>query len=742
MAKLLDRDRIAFQAEGRLLQELGLRLVASPEVALVELIKNAYDADSPSCTVKLGRRNTCLSVSDDGHGMTIKDFKDKWMRIATSSKSEQELSPRFKRKLTGAKGIGRFAVRYLGDRLILKSIAFDPQYDCMTCLEAEFDWPKLDVERDISKAAVDYKLTQAPEHASSGTTLTVTNLRRSADFTHSPELRSNVLRIVTPIAGLDRGRFAHRSLRPKEDPGFNVILPGADEEKDVNLAEAVLSNSWGRLTIDLDRTTLSFTVRLVGTNKKRTLRLRVPNCISRGMHADIRYFPRRAGIFRGKGIDGQAAWAWVRANCGVKVVDHGFHIHPYGFENDDWLLLDRDASHNEREWRTQIARQHFSVSPIEKNDPAQNPVLNLPSNFQLVGGVFIETRRNLGDLDRTDLVPAMDREGLLENPAFSQLTEFVRAGIEFLAREDKAELTRRAIAAARQAAKTARAELRQAIKFIEDSPTLTSADKARLITHYRRLAERVEETEEYTAQARRSLLTMGLLGVVAGFMTHESKAIVHDLEQALANLRRLAKKHPDLTASANDLAKRLHNFQGYLNYARLFVQNVRTSDTQELSAAGQVRHIIKRFEEFAKDRHIETRNEIEREVKTPCLPVTAYSGILLNLYTNALKAVIAAKNVAKPTIVFRASTDKQRHLIEVADNGIGIPPEVRNRIWDPLYTTTSDIASPLGSGMGLGLTLVKQVVAEFGGSITLLSNAPSGFTTCFRVSFPMKKSKR
>ena len=47
--KILDEGTVPFQTEGRLLQELGERLVASPEVALVELIKNSYDADSKSC---------------------------------------------------------------------------------------------------------------------------------------------------------------------------------------------------------------------------------------------------------------------------------------------------------------------------------------------------------------------------------------------------------------------------------------------------------------------------------------------------------------------------------------------------------------------------------------------------------------------------------------------------------------------------------------------------------------------
>lgn len=742
MGKLLETDSISFQAEGRLLQELGLRLVASPEVALVELIKNAYDADSPSCTVRLEQQQRRLVVVDEGLGMSLDDFKTKWMRIATSSKTAEQTSKKYGRRLTGAKGIGRFAVRYLGDHLALKSIAFDPEYDCTTLLEAAFDWPRLDIARDISEISVDYSLSQVGDGTTTGTTLTITGLRSSADFTRAKDLRNAVLRIVSPLQGLDRGRFARTTTKSKKDPGFNVVLPGSGDAG-VDLATSVLGHFWGRLTIDLQATVLRFEVSLPGFKKPRSLRLNVTNDISEGFHADIRYFPRRAGVFRAKEINGQEAWKWVRDNCGVKVVDHGFHIHPYGFQNDDWLLLDRDTSHNEREWRTTIARQHFPVSPLQKTNPSENPVLNLASNFQLVGAVFIETPRNLGGEDRTDLVPAMDREGLLENEAFTQLAHFVRAGVEFLAHEDKAELQRRELEAAKEAARTAREEIQQAIRFIEDSPTLTRGDKARIITHYRRLADRVDETEEYSAQARRSLLTMSLLGVVAGFMTHESKAAVHELEQAVTQLRKLTKKHPDFVDTAEDLSRRLQNFQGYLDYARLFVQNVRLPNQQELSAAGQVRYILNRFKVFADERNIDVKNEIRRDVMTPPLPVTVYSGILLNLYTNALKAVIAAKDsLEKPKIVFRAWNDDTKHVVEVADNGIGIPPEMRKRVWEPLYTTTSDVGNPLGSGMGLGLTLIKQVVTELGGSILLVSNPPPGFTTCFRIILSRKKLSR
>src|SRR6202142_316007 len=201
----LDTGSIPFQAEGRLLQELGLRLVAKPEVALVELIKNAYDADSAMCLVRLEGGGKTLVVADEGHGMTITDFKTKWMRIATSSKLAGEKSPKYHRPLTGAKGIGRFAVRFLGDYLVLDSIAFDETYKCMTKLTARFDWPELDTAEDIGDASVEYSLIRMPEATQPGTTLTITKLREATDFTKEAELRDEVLRIVSPFQALESG---------------------------------------------------------------------------------------------------------------------------------------------------------------------------------------------------------------------------------------------------------------------------------------------------------------------------------------------------------------------------------------------------------------------------------------------------------------------------------------------------------------------------------------------------------
>jgi signal transduction histidine kinase len=737
---LLEQDAVPFQAEGRLLQELGERLVASPEVALVELIKNAYDADSPTCEVRLTDKNQTLLIVDQGHGMTRDDFVGKWMSIATASKVDERVSRRYQRRLTGAKGIGRFAVRYLGEHLTLITTARDANRGLKTKLTAIFDWPQIDRLDDIRKATVNYKLERVPEDTPTGTTLEIRQLNTSTDFTSNSSLRSDVLRIVTPLQGLESGKFKPDHHDSKTDPGFRVLLPGQGPEgtEEINLADLVLSNYWGRLCIELDGKSLKFEVWFSSSKTPKTLEVKVSTAISAGFVVDIRYFPRRKGVFRGKGINGKAAWAWVRDNQGVAVVDHGFRVIPYGYKLDDWLHLNADHAHNERDWRSSVARKEFPISPALRQRPKDNPALYLPSNFQLVGGVFVESKPPSLMKSGVDLIPSMDREGFLNNQAFDELVDFVRAGVEFLAWQDKRELDRLVVKEAKEKAKSLREDFRRAIDHIKSSPTLTAPDKARIAKAYGQLVDRIQEVEEYNLKARQSLVAMSLLGVVAGFMTHETRSLVFEMDKAAQIVGTLAKKYPGLKEVSAQIDKRLVTFKGQLEYSQMFLNGVRRDESVKMSASGQIRYVLKRFESFANDHGIKVTWDADSKVLTPRLPPAVYSGVLLNLYTNALKAVLGAtSSIPDPQIAIRSWNERDRHLVEVSDNGVGVPVELRKRIWDPLYTTTSDTGNPLGSGMGLGLPLVKQVVEETGGKILLVDNPPPGFNTCFRVSFPM-----
>ena len=67
--------------------------------------------------------------------------------------------------------------------------------------------------------------------------------------------------------------------------------------------------------------------------------------------------------------------------------------------------------------------------------------------------------------------------------------------------------------------------------------------------------------------------------------------------------------------------------------------------------------------------------------------------------------------------------------VSVADNGPGIPPQIVKRIFDPFFTT-----KPVGSGTGLGLSLVREIIQQHGGDVTVQSRPGEGAR--FTVSLP------
>src|SRR5690242_3351951 len=103
-----------FTVDTHLFRELGELLVGRDSTALVELVKNAYDADATQVIVyggglENGERGL-IRISDNGIGMTREQFEQGFLRIASRLKDqEHRFSCRFRRRFTGAKGIGRLA---------------------------------------------------------------------------------------------------------------------------------------------------------------------------------------------------------------------------------------------------------------------------------------------------------------------------------------------------------------------------------------------------------------------------------------------------------------------------------------------------------------------------------------------------------------------------------------------------------------------------------------------------------
>jgi C4-dicarboxylate-specific signal transduction histidine kinase len=102
--------------------------------------------------------------------------------------------------------------------------------------------------------------------------------------------------------------------------------------------------------------------------------------------------------------------------------------------------------------------------------------------------------------------------------------------------------------------------------------------------------------------------------------------------------------------------------------------------------------------------------------------------VLVNLSNNSALA-IAERNRSAGTITLQVVRDGPAFCIEVADNGAGVPPEIRPRLFEP-YTTSRGI----GEGMGLGLAISKKIMLDHGGDLELAGSSADG--TTFRLTLP------
>lgn len=116
----------------------------------------------------------------------------------------------------------------------------------------------------------------------------------------------------------------------------------------------------------------------------------------------------------------------------------------------------------------------------------------------------------------------------------------------------------------------------------------------------------------------------------------------------------------------------------------------------------------------------------------PDLPTVDGHGSELNqVWTNLLdNAVDAVARTPNPTIVIRAFVENDDAVVEVLDNGPGIPPDVRGRVFDPFFTT-----KPPGKGTGLGLDISRSIVVEGHRGEMTVDSEPG--RTVFRVALPL-----
>jgi hypothetical protein len=177
-----------FTVDTHLFRELGQLLVGRDSTALVELIKNSYDADANKVTVDgqnlSNGRSGQITITDDGVGMGLEAFNQGFLRIASRIKDDGERkSVRYKRRYTGAKGIGRLAAHKLARFIHIYSIPDEEVMDeDVRPVDASIDWDlveeKLTLDELPGSGAITVKTETRQPNTTSGTIIELQRLRR------------------------------------------------------------------------------------------------------------------------------------------------------------------------------------------------------------------------------------------------------------------------------------------------------------------------------------------------------------------------------------------------------------------------------------------------------------------------------------------------------------------------------------------------------------------------------------
>ena len=138
--KFLETIPFRFKISGNLIKKLGEESIANKNIAILELIKNSYDAGATLVEVELKNittSNPSIRIADNGKGMTSTDLENKWLNIATPNKSQQVIKVG-ERIPVGEKGIGRLSSESLGDLTVLRT---NPKNETAG-FQINFDWTK------------------------------------------------------------------------------------------------------------------------------------------------------------------------------------------------------------------------------------------------------------------------------------------------------------------------------------------------------------------------------------------------------------------------------------------------------------------------------------------------------------------------------------------------------------------------------------------------------------------------
>jgi signal transduction histidine kinase len=748
-----------FTVDTHLFRELGDLLVGRDSTALIELIKNSYDADAEAVTVyghNLGSKDAgFIQISDNGNGMGPDDFLQGFLRIASRLKEEGDRrSPHFGRRFTGAKGIGRLAAHKLARLLSIKSVPYnDGKNLSRKGIDASIDWDVIEELKTLDQVegsdAITIDKIPVPAKAKSGTTITLRRLRKPWSNAERDNFVLEVQSFTPPQALVTLPKIINgRLLNPKitvrdsghsgksHDPGFNVSLEGSFSHGE-DLWETSAKAAHWLIEIDSNENDGDIHYSISPTNRLLAKHPKAAGGKYKEKHPD----PKNGPFFHGR-ILVKTDKAFKPRLAGIRVFMEGFRVLPYGGQGDDWLLLDRDYTQRGDKLRM------LKRSPLDDNEQEEDADddaygkegLSILPNKSYAGAIFLTANR------ASTLRMLVNREGFVPESGYQTLFNIVRKGVD---------LSTRLRAASRQVEKKIPSAPENTTvskdpgpeKRAQEAEVFVQEAKGRVAKgDFKGAASALKNAvgilKPVTAQATALIEERSMLRVVASIGTqfsgfiHEIRSlvgIVHTVDNSLSSLRSQGGLNPKLRNGLGALHSTIADLRKILERHASYLMDVVTPDVRrrrkKLSFSDRFDSGVKIVAHAAEKNGVKISNKIDISMVSPPMYPAELTVIFSNLLTNAIKA--AGEN-GEILATGKEEASTQRIIIE--NTGTEVDLKNSERWFEPFESTTTKVDPILGQGMGLGLTITRAILEEYGASIKFIPPS-KGFSTAVEVAF-------
>lgn len=735
-------EELRFTTDAGLINRLGRELVGRQETALIELVKNSYDADAQNVTVTLERH--ALVIEDDGSGMTREELIAGFLRLASTLKVSEPRSRLFRRQRAGRKGIGRFSTQRLGEVLRLQTWTNDADPG----IELVVDWQKFESGRDLDEVPV-YLGAEPPRKQ--GTIIRIEGLRDEWSDAQIRRCWRGLLALQQPFPVVPVER------RPNADPGFKVsfLRDGGlfdDPSLVADFQTEILSHHHALIEFRVDDDGMAewrISQNSFGPDRgwaKIHHELRdatePPNySLLRDVAMKAHYFILLPDLL--PNLAYSRVRDTLRAEGGIRLYRNGFRVIPYGEPENDWLRLD------------QIYAQRGAVLA---------PIAN--RNFFGIIEVY--------DPEGEQFEEHTSREGLIEKEAFLELTGLATAVIVTAVNRIAEDRGRKQSAGGstqrkadenleklRDAARAAReAEEERAREAVEKDTNEPPAGNASPDPHPKPAggessAALIEESIHLIEKQRAELADeaallrlLATLGLTTSEFSHETGMTFEAVRMDFQSVFEIA-----LSARPGDNAFATQAERAKSMLARL---DALTAYLNELASARSVRQLApvsvsKALGEFETGvSKLAEKAGIGLMIDVPAydplytrpMHAAEIASILLNCFSNSLKALRRVDSERLIRVEAAAGEDRDI-VIRFSDSGDGIPDEHKEKVFDLFFTTRTAAPATASnaeqfSGTGLGLWIVHQIISKAGGDIEVV-DPPAGFSTCLEIRLPAEE---